>query len=280
MMGMIYQATHREALMKKYVVAILVAMPMAVLLLNTGQAGGGKGSPWKPFLPAAAYAELTKRSIATIEGLAKSDLKDAAERAEFEAAILAGYTLVTKSDKDVVSLRGAALEAAKVARKGGLKKLADFKAIQKAAPPGPAEIKDWKPYLQELQWMMETFRGKTKGGEGLHADLHYQVKLKNLNGIEALIGALSGKKLSEENVTKVSKELSLLSYRVAVIGAITHEFAPDKNAGQWRELSIQMRDSAAALGESAAMKDANRIMAAAQTLENSCTQCHTVFKNK
>jgi hypothetical protein len=177
-------------------------------------------------------------------------------------------------------LRGGALEAAKIARKRDLKKLAVFVKTSKLWDVGPKEVKDWKPYLQELQWMMEAFRGKAKGGEGIHPDLQYQVKLKNLNGIEAFIGALSGKKLSDENLAKVEKELPNLAYRVAVIGAITHEFAPDKNSGQWRELSLQMRDASIAMAEAAGKKNAEGIWKAAQSLENSCTQCHTVFKNK
>lgn len=262
--------------MRKYSWTALAVMT-AALTLDANQPGGKAGA-WKPFLPDDVYAQLTSRSIATIEMLAKSDLKDAAERAEFEAAILAGYTLATKSDKDVIALRGAALDAAKLARKGGLKKLADFKAIQKAAAAGPEQVKDWKPYLQELQWMMETFRGKAKGGEGIHADLQYQPKLKNLNGIEALIGGLSGKQLSPENFGKVQKELPNLAYRVAVIAAITHEFAPNKGAGQWRELSMQMRDAAIAIADGARNTSPVGVWKAAQSLENSCTQCHSAFR--
>ena len=37
--------------------------------------------------------------------------------------------------------------------------------------------------------------------------MHYHPKLKNLNGIEALIGALGSKKLSDENVSTAVADL-------------------------------------------------------------------------
>jgi hypothetical protein len=266
--------------MKRYLLPMLFAVAAALVVLNATQGGGEKTSAWKPYLPGRRYAVLTERSIQAIEMTAKSGAKDAAERIEFEAAILAGYTLAVKNagGDEVASMRGAALQAAQSARKGELKKLTDFGKIAKSAPKASAEVKDWKPYLQELQWMMESFRNKSKGGDGLHADLQYHPKLKNLNGTEALIGALAGKKLSADNLNKVAKELPNLAYRVAAIGSITHEFAPTKGAGQWRDLSSQMRDASIALAVSAEKKDAEGIMKAAATLENSCTQCHSAFK--
>ena len=251
----------------------------AIFACANGHAGDGKASAWKPFLAADAHKELTKRSIAQIEALAKSDAKDAAEKIEVEAALLVGYTLsATKIDDDVLKLRGAGLQAAMAARKRDVKGLAEFGKLAASAAKGAADLKGVKGQLAELQWMMETFRGKAKGGEGLHADLQYHPKLKNLNGTEAFIGAIAGKKLSDENLDKVAKELPNFAYRVAVMGSITHEFAPAKGAGQWQEISVKMRDASIALAEAALKKNADGVFKAAQTLENSCTQCHMVFK--
>ncbi len=127
---------------------------------------------------------------------------------------------------------------------------------------------------------MEIYRNKAKGGEGIHADLQYQPKLKNQNGIEALIGALAAKKLSEENLAKVEKELPLLSYRIAVTANLTQYAAPEKGKERWNALAIKMRDSALALAESARKKNADGIQKAADALQNSCTQCHREFKAK
>src|SRR5207245_319880 len=112
--------------MKRLLLATILALPAGLFLLASGShAGGDKPSPWKPLLPADAYGELTKRSIAAIEATAKSGVKDAAERIEAEAAILVGYTLSVKDPTDaaVGKVRGAAIQVVQAARSGDLKKL-------------------------------------------------------------------------------------------------------------------------------------------------------------
>lgn len=261
---------------------LLFAALLVGFALSAADAGGGKGGAWKPFLSDATYKELTARSIKLIEEAAKSDDKRADDRIESEAAILAGYTLSSKNPGDdaAASLRGAALQAAKAAREGKVKPLADFSKLIKSAPKAPADVKDYTSYLHATEPMMRMFLSKAKGGEGIHPDLQYQPKLKNLNGIEALLGGLANKKLSDENLGKVSKELPFLAYRLAVVSSVTHELAPKKDAAKWRELSIVMRDSSIALAEAAQKKDGTGVLKAATTLENSCIDCHSAFKNK
>ncbi len=125
------------------------------------------------------------------------------------------------------------------------------------------------------------FASKTKGGEGIAPDLQYNTKVKNQNGIEALINALAARKLTAKNVAKVSRELELLGYRVAVIGALTLERGPaDKKADAkvWNEQAVEMRDSAIALAAAAHKKDGPAIFDAAKRLENSCVECHGNYK--
>jgi len=266
--------------MKRYLLSVIVMLPAVVMLLASSvNAEGDKAGAWKTFLPADAFKVLAARSITAIEAIAKSGAKDAAEKIEAEAAILVGYTMSVKNPgDDVRRLHGAAIKAVQSARSGDAKKLVGFGKTIASAPKADLDMTPRKAYLQELQWMMETFRGKAKGGEGLHVDLQYHPKLKNLNGTEAFLGAIAGKKLSDENLDKVAKELPNFAYRVAVMGSITHEFPPAKDAGQWRDLSLQMRDSALALAAAASKKNADGVLKAAQALENSCTKCHMVFK--
>ena len=167
--------------MNRNLPSAFAALPILFLLFGLGHAGDKK-SPW-PILPADAYQKLTARSIKAIEETAKSDAaRGARERINVEAAILAGYTMCTKNPGDdaPASLRGAAFAASKLE----LKKLADFGSSIKTAPKAPASFQAIKVDMLDL---MEIFRGKAKRGEGLHPDLQYQPKLKNLNGIEALI---------------------------------------------------------------------------------------------
>ena len=269
--------------MKRFWSSVFV-VPLLVLLLVGGMGRGGddKASPWKAFLSADVYRELSQRSVQAIEAAAKSGDKNAATKIEIEAAILAGYTLSIADPKsqEASTLRGAALQASRAARKKEIEPLKKFAKTSKSGVLAPADPKLLKANGPAVEELMEIFRNKSKGGEGLNADLQYHPKLKNLNGIEALLGALSAKKLSEDNLAKVEKELPKLAYRIAVVAAITHELTPQKRAGEWRDLSIQMREASIALAEAAHKKNADGILKAAVSLESSCTQCHSAFKGK
>ena len=145
---------------------------------------------------------------------------------------------------------------------------------------GPAP--DWKAIIGDIGDAMNPLATKAKGGEGIHADLQYNAKVKNQNGIEALIIALSGKKLSDANLGKMSKELELLGYRVATLGALTLRRGPGKknrdDVKQWDEQSIVMRDSSIDLAHAARKKDAATVFSASAKLVNSCVECHSNFK--
>ena len=263
--------------MKKVILGV-----MCILCLFASSQGREKSTKWKAYVPADAYKELTERSIKTIESLAKSDDKNAVGKVQVEAAILIGYTLAVDDVKnaDVSMLRGAGILASRRAKDNDVKSLAEFSKQIKGSTVAPADVMLLKTHQPTLDDLMELFRNKTKGGEGIHADLQYSPQLKNLNGIEALIGALAKKKLTETNADKVAKELPMLAYRIAVVGTVTHEMAPEKGAAQWRELAGQMRQSSTALAEAASKKNAEDIQKAATTLEDSCTRCHSAFKKK
>ena len=125
---------------------------------------------------------------------------------------------------------------------------------------------------------LNIFRSKAKGGEGIHPDLQYQPKLKNQNGIEALLSALAAKKITDDNLEKIAKELPNFAYRMAVVAALTHGKAPEKKAAEWRDLSMTLRDTSISLAEAARKKDADGVFKSAQALESSCIDCHSVFK--
>jgi len=262
--------------MKQSVLTSVAAVAMVGLLAQSGgEAGDKNDSPWKPILPAEAYKVLTERSIKAIEETAKANGKNAREKVNVEAAILAGYTLSveTPNADGVAQLRGAALAAAKTK----LAKLSDFRGLVTTAPKAAANSSGMDFDLMD---MMEIFRGKAKGGEGIHPDLQYQPKLKNLNGIEALIGSLGKKLIAPGDLGKIAKELPNLSYRIATVASITYRQAPKKGAEQWRDLSIKMRDASVVLADAASKKNANGVLIAAQALETTCTACHSEFKGK
>jgi hypothetical protein len=138
-----------------------------------------------------------------------------------------------------------------------------------------------KVKVGELVDIMNLLRNQAKGGEGIALDLQYSAKVKNQNGIEALINALAAKKLTDANAGKMARELELLSDRVAVIASLTLERGPEKQKEylkQWNEQAIEMRDAALELAEGARKKDAPAIFEASKRLENSCVECHGTFK--
>lgn len=268
--------------MKRYLLLTIGAALAITLFGNApGNAGGEKASVWTPFLPEGSYKELSKRSIQFIEESAKAGDKGASDKIEVEAAILIGYTLSVKNpaDNTMAKVRGAAFDAVKATRMKDLKKLSDFGKSIPPAPMIPAEVKDWTKVLRATEPMMKMFLTSAKGGEGIHADLQYHPSLKNLNGIEALISKLATKKLSDDNLAKVEKELPNLGYRLAVVASITHEFTPKKEVEKWRDLSRDMRDASVALGEAAHKRNGDGVLKAAMALENSCVECHSVFKS-
>ena len=266
--------------MKRFLFMMLCLTPTLFSLVDAN-AGGKTPTVWTPALPDAAFKELSQRSIQFIEASAKTGEKGASDKIEVEAAVLVGYTLSVKNPKDdaIAQLRGAALHAAKSARKNDLKNLSAFGKSIAAAPKAPADIKDWKTLLHATEPMMKMFLTKAKGGEGIHADLQYHPSLKNLNGIEALISKLAAKKLSDDNLAKVEKELPNLGYRLAVVASITHEFTPTKEVEKWRDLSHDMRAASLALADAAVKKNGDGVLTAARAIENSCVECHSVFKS-
>lgn len=262
--------------MKHLTCIFLFAIATFVPLGAIPAGGEKKPTQWRLFIPAGTYEEITLRSLKTIEKAAVSDDKAAAQRIEVEAAFLAGSTLSTSPGGG--DYRAAAKYAADLARTGKFKTLANFSEkfhlIQREG-----NVDDVTKITKNTELIMKTMFTKAKGGEGIHPDLQYLPKLKNLNGIEALIGALANKKLSDENLEKVSKELPLLAYRVAVFGALTHEFTPKKDVEKWRDYSFTMRDASIALAEASSKKDAEGILKTALAIESSCIDCHSVFKN-
>lgn len=264
----------------------LLALLAATALAAAGGAGGPKDPAWRPFLGTEEYRELKERSIQTI--MKQIDLKSdsARTRMQTEAVILAGYTLaVREAPADAAALRQHALKLARaiIQKKGlapGLAQQLKGKLTFDKNVPGDFSPKET---LSDVSPLMDLLRNKSKGGEGLAPSLQYG-KLKNLNGGEALIGALSSKKLTETNVKKMSRELELFADRVAVLGSLTHAYAPAMKSekggtrADWHAQSLAMRDAAIALAEAARKKDGAGIQTASQRLEQSCTLCHKKFQ--
>src|SRR2546429_251613 len=138
------------------------------------------------------------------------------------AASHAAPTVKTKSEGDTAQmLRGA------IGAKGQddrARKYAEQLATGKGDGPANLLKRNWRGDDLALADLMDPLRPVKKGGDGLASELQITLPLKTgLNGIEEKVRKLAAKKLSEPNMERTSKELALLSYRMAVLGEIVHE---------------------------------------------------------
>jgi hypothetical protein len=275
------------------VIVGLALAGLVALVAATGEAGGEKATTWKAFLPDEPAQALAKRSLTRIVERTKKDAEPSGE-VRAEALILVGYAHTVKDASKTAELRDGALALVQDAAdpKGAeqMHMLAAGLAEGKTKFAEPIKIKDWPQFIGDIKAVMTLFESKAKKGEGLHSDLQYSPKIKNINGSEALIYALADKKLNDANAAKVSKELELLAYRVAVIGEMCRVRGPgsypksdkkdDKKPDSkiWAEQSVVMRDASIELAVAASKKDSAGILEACKKLENTCVECHAEFK--
>jgi hypothetical protein len=263
-----------------------LALAAAVCLLAGPGGAGEKDQVWKPFLPADAYKELVKRAAKNIgEALAGSPNEEALKRAQFNALMIAAYTKSTATTPDVQAVQNASRSMVQGIRtKGGLDVVRQMaKAIgageMKGHGVGKEPSFDPKDSLADLGDVMEHFKTQKKGGEGIHTALQSNIRLKGaLNGIEEKLRALAMKKLSDANLKKEADELALLGYRAAVVGEVTYFYPPKKNAKEWRELAVEMRDAGVALADAAKKQDGEAVLKASNNLNSSCNRCHSEFR--
>jgi hypothetical protein len=272
--------------------ALAAALAAAVGLLATSGRAGDKDGVWKEFLPNDAYRELVKRAAKNIEdALAGKPSEEAIKTAQFNALMIAAYTMSAKepSAAERATLRAAALKVAKLAGQKGkadeARKLAASLPTLKADPGAKADFGKVQDYLPERADLMEHFKVKMKGGEGIHPVLQNPLPLRTArNGIEEKIIILAKKPRPGTGLAKEADELALLAYRAAVVGELTSFYPPPRGKGkgtpqQWRELSLAMRDAGIALAEAAKKKDADGVFKASSSLNSSCNQCHSDFRN-
>ena len=87
--------------------------------------------------------------------------------------------------------------------------------------------------------------------------------------------------LSVANSGKMAKELELVGYRVATIGALVRRRGPTRQKDEaklWDEQATIMRDVSIELVDAARKKDITAILGASKRLVSSCAECHTAFK--
>jgi hypothetical protein len=264
-----------------------LALAAAVCLLAGPGGAGEKNKVWKQFLPAEPFQVLVKRAAENAQkALSGSPDEEALKKAQFNGLMIAGY--VRSAKEPDTPERGAVRDAGlKLARLAGEKskveearRLAADLAAEKVKAAGTGE-KEFNPqaYLKDLADLMEHFKTQKKGGEGIHEKLQSNIPLKGtLNGIEEKLRVLVRRKLTDANMKKEADELALLGYRAAVVGELTYYYPQKKNAKEWQELSLEMRDAGIALAEAAKTRDSEAVLKAGNNLNSSCNRCHSEFR--
>jgi hypothetical protein len=263
------------------------ALALAMWCLAGSGDAQDKAGAHKRFLPPEAYQKLVTRTAKTIQSnLAKPDDEDNLHRAQALAALVAGYAhCAEEGPSKVAGVEGSAwhlcriaMDKAKIAE---AKKLAAGLAQLQGLAQANESLLGKCP--EDLGDLMNLLKPKAKGGLGMAPELQSNARLKGaLNGIEEKIRALAMKKSKDAQLGKESKELSLLAFELAVLGELTYRYpAPRKGKGQqkdWQELSFQMRDASLDLAAAAAKKDVDATYNAANKLNSSCSQCHSLFR--
>jgi hypothetical protein len=278
-----------------------VLFALAICFLSGGGSSAQKknNQVWQPILPKAEYDELVARAFSSIQKdvsginqLAGKELKQRLKKLRATGVLIAALVQsnagITK-DRKLATLRDAALDLNAAAKK------ADVAAVVKAANALPPENANpmaklgavpLRGVLADREDMMTPMNRKAKGGDGLDPDLQSNLRLKGaLNGIEEKIIQLAKKKLNAAQMKKEAEELSLMAYKVAVIGQFAEDFTPNvKNGGgkktpeNWAKWSREMRTLALELAKVAKKGDAAKVFKAADKLNTNCHDCHGAFK--
>jgi hypothetical protein len=239
---------------------------------------------WKGFIPEESYKELVDRETNLIQQYLKAPDEEKLKRARIGALFIMGLSASHAAPNDGTKGQGEIAQGLRNHLGVESKKpvvLMLMRVLKEPKGMSGTTKRDWRGTLT-LREIMDILQVQKKGGDGIASELQVNIRLKGaLNGVEEKVRNLAQKKLSEPVLDKASKELSLLSYKLAVLGEITHEYPAPKKKGtpkEWSELSIEMRDAAIELAAASKKKDAEAVHKSANRLNSSCSQCHSLFR--
>jgi hypothetical protein len=263
-------------------------LTLALGSVSRGQ-GGNSQAPWQPILPKEIYQELAKREVDIIrDRLSGEPSLKAIHRAKYGAVVIAALTMSVKEGippQELSDTRDAALSLAELLHQNGpleaAQKLAATLPRPAAKPAKHWDKIDWVAYLKHPD-LMDPFRPKAKNGDGIHADLQSNARLKGaLNSVEDKVRALAMKELTPASIKTEARELELLGFRTSVAGALQYDNVPAPKGGKdfaeiWRKLSAQMRDHSVRLALAAQKGDSAAVFQAGKELNTSCNKCHDI----
>jgi len=148
---------------------------------------------------------------------------------------------------------------------------------KKQAAEFNAELQKKKKDLGDV---MNMFKLRTKGGLGVGA----KAGAVTPDGIEAKVGALAKKKMTAPEVKNQATDLEQMADDIAAISHVGDANTPTKKDGakdpkDWTKWMDEMRKGSRDLKKAAKAKDPNGIREAAKKVNDSCSNCHGVFRD-
>lgn len=130
-----------------------------------------------------------------------------------------------------------------------------------------------------LHDVMHNFKPRSKKGWGVGS----KPGVVTPDGIELKLLALGRDAPSGPTLKREREALEEMSYVIAAIGEVAYHYPPKKDAGkktkkEWLNLSKEMRESSVGLAKAVKTGGGNDVKTAAAKLNNSCNNCHTIFK--
>lgn len=133
---------------------------------------------------------------------------------------------------------------------------------------------DLSKKFEEVDEVMTLFKLRAKHGLGIAR----APQPKN-DGIEAKLREIA----RDAPIAKDAEVIEEMAYLTAAIAEITALRAPEKDSGKkkrsdWINWSNEMRDAAMALAAAAKAKGGQEMKTAAAKVNNSCNNCHSVYR--
>jgi hypothetical protein len=143
--------------------------------------------------------------------------------------------------------------------------------------PGEAAVLTKKGDLDDA---MRLFKPKNKNGLGI-GDL---TRAGHKAGIELLIRDYASRPPTDAEVTRHHAELQRVGRITLVIAEIMPHYAPQKDLGSkgptdWRKRSGEMKKGALNFLDAVGAKDPRLIAEAAKRLNNTCVECHKLYRD-
>jgi hypothetical protein len=133
---------------------------------------------------------------------------------------------------------------------------------------------------ENLDDIMNLFKLRKSGGFGVGKPGEFPPP----DGIELKFNSL-GKKTIKADLDKQGDAIAEAAYRAAAIAEIAAHKCPipkkmgEKDPKDWEKWTKGMKESALELAKAAQAKDAKKVEAVAKKLNDTCAQCHGVFRD-